>query len=126
MERPQIVVPPLLLSRLPPAVEPRASPRQQLTPRDGPLGCMLGPRHDLFESNASSANALASGRRSSAPGASSQQPQALWASAPSPRSAGIRKRSSRRLARGLAEELYPRAIKQTTAQIVGGTLSAGS
>jgi hypothetical protein len=45
-------VPPLKLgvvqARLSPSASPRASPRQHLTPRNGPRGCMLGPRYDVL------------------------------------------------------------------------------
>mmetsp|Transcript_3316 Transcript_3316/g.8291 ORF Transcript_3316/g.8291 Transcript_3316/m.8291 type:complete len:131 (+) Transcript_3316:203-595(+) len=77
---------------------PAFTPRPQLTPRDGPKGCMLGPRHDLLgvpdvSSPRLLGEAVSAGLR--------------WSL--SPRASGHTPRG-RRLRRGSDEDVHPRAL----------------
>jgi hypothetical protein len=79
---------------------PASTPRPQLTPRDGPKGCMLGPRHDVVEVHSSPrllSETVSAGLRWS-----------LISPRSSPRASAHVRARGRRPRRGSDEDVHPR------------------
>uniref|UniRef100_A0A7R9UPI2 Uncharacterized protein n=1 Tax=Diacronema lutheri TaxID=2081491 RepID=A0A7R9UPI2_DIALT len=103
---PQLALQRLLAERVGPS-SPR-TPRVSFTPRDGPRGCMLGPRQDVLSAEHESlprGTLSPRGTRISPRGTPS--PRGML----TPRAAALHGR--RVLSRGFSEELHPRALHRS-------------